>query len=78
MAQAGTSRIRLSVRRSSPYERATHQHWVQTGPHVMVVGKAAREMASRYPRDVDVKDSSQPYVMFPGTPAEHVMLKSTS
>jgi hypothetical protein len=58
----------------SPYERATHQHWVQTGPHVMIVGKAAREMASHYPRDVDVKDPSQPYVMFPGTPAEHLML----
>jgi len=59
----------------SPYERATHQHWVQTGPHVMIVGKAAREMASHYPRDVDVKDPSQPYVMFPGTPAEHLMLQ---
>ncbi len=58
----------------SPYERATHQHWVQTGPHVMIVGKAAREMASLYPHDVDVKDPSQPFVMFPGTPAEHLMI----
>jgi len=33
----------------SPYERGTHQHWVQTGPHVMIVGKAAREMGANIP-----------------------------
>lgn len=48
-------------------------HWVQTGPHVMIVGKAAREMASLYPRAMD-PDPSQAYVMFPGTPYEHLML----
>ena len=57
-----------------PHQRETHQHWVQTGPHVMVVGKAAREMAGLYSRDVDVKDPSQPFVMYPGTPYEHLML----
>ena len=55
-------------------ERHTHQHWVQTGPHVMIVGGAAREMLSAYPRDVDVKDPTQPYVMFPGKPNEHLMI----
>mgnify|MGYP003584134539 CR=1 FL=1 len=48
-------------------------HWVQTGPHVMVVGKAAREMTNIYPKTLD-PDPSQPYVMFPGTPYEHLML----
>jgi hypothetical protein len=48
-------------------------HWVQTGPHVMIVGKAAREMANLYPRSMD-PDPSQAYVMFPGTPYEHLML----
>jgi hypothetical protein len=48
-------------------------HWVQTGPHVMIVGTAAREMASIYPRTMD-PDPSQAYVMFPGTPYEHLML----
>jgi hypothetical protein len=48
-------------------------HWVQTGPHVMIVGTAAREMASIYPRTLD-PDPSQAYVMFPGTPYEHLML----
>jgi hypothetical protein len=48
-------------------------HWVQTGPHVMIVGKAAREMTGLYPKTSD-PDPSQPYVMFPGTPYEHLML----
>jgi hypothetical protein len=48
-------------------------HWVQTGPHVMIVGTAAREMASIYPRTMD-PDPSQAYVMYPGTPYEHLML----
>ena len=48
-------------------------HWVQTGPHVMVVGAAASEMASSYPMTMD-PDPSQAYVMFPGTPYQHLML----
>ena len=48
-------------------------HWVQTGPHVMVVGTAAREMASIYPRNLD-PDPSQAYVMYPDTPYAHLML----
>ena len=55
-------------------ERHTHAHWVQTGPHVMIVGGAVREMLSAYPRDLDVKDPTQPYVMFPGKPNEHLMI----
>ncbi|MGY2907227.1 hypothetical protein [Bradyrhizobium sp. URHC0002] len=55
-------------------ERHTHTHWVQTGPHVMIVGGAVREMLSAYPRDLDVKDPTQPYVMFPGKPNEHLMI----
>ena len=47
-------------------------HWVQTGPHVMIVGTAAREMAGIYPGTMD-PDPSQAYVMFPGTPYEHLM-----
>jgi hypothetical protein len=55
-------------------QRHMHEHWVQTGPHVMIVGGAAREMLSPYPRDADVKDSTQPFVMFPGKPNEHLMI----
>jgi hypothetical protein len=56
-----------------PYQKETHQHWVQTGPHVMIVGPMVREM-SGYPRSADVADASQPYVMWPGTKYEHLML----
>jgi hypothetical protein len=56
-----------------PAMRTTHQHWVQTGPHVMIVGPTVREMAG-YSRAVDVPDPSQPYVMWPGTRYEHLML----
>jgi hypothetical protein len=56
-----------------PHQRDTRMHWVQTGPHVMVVGPRVREMAG-YPRTLDVADPNQPYVMFPGTPYEHLML----
>jgi len=55
------------------HARDTHQHWVQTGPHVMVVGPRVRDMVG-YSRTVDVADPSQPYAMYPGTPYEHLML----
>jgi len=61
------------VTNHDPYQRDTHQHWVQTGPHVMMVGPRVRGMGG-YPRSLDVADASQPYVMWPGTPYEHVML----
>ena len=51
----------------------SHEHWVQTGPHVMMVGKAAREIAKHYPQLLD-PDPTQPFVMFPGTPYEHLKL----
>jgi hypothetical protein len=56
-----------------PHQRDTRQHWVQTGPHVMIVGPRVRDMPG-YPRTLDVADPSQPYIMFPGTTYEHLML----
>jgi len=47
-------------------------HWVQTGSHVMVVGAGARAMEG-YPRTAD-PDPTKPYVMWPGTPYEHLMV----
>lgn len=48
------------------------RRWVETGPHVMVVGPAVKKMLG-YPKDAQ-PDTSKPYVMFPGTPYEHLML----
>ncbi len=58
---------------TDPYaEKPTSgNHWVKTGPHVMVVG--ASTMMEGYPRSAD-PDTSGPYVMWPGTPYEHLMI----
>ncbi|MEZ0171179.1 hypothetical protein [Microvirga sp. TS319] len=48
-----------------------NNNWVETGPHVMIVG--AKGMMEGYPRDPK-PDTSQPYVMWPDTPYEHLML----
>lgn len=47
-----------------------HQ-WVETGPHVMVVG--ADSLNALYPSGPK-PDTSKPYVMFGGTPYAHVMM----
>lgn len=46
-------------------------NWIKTGPHLMIVG-AANGMAG-YPREAN-PDTSRPYVMFPNTPYEHLMV----
>jgi hypothetical protein len=48
-------------------------HWIKTGPHVMIVGAAAKPMMQGYPRDAKA-DPEKPYVMWAGTPYEHIML----
>jgi hypothetical protein len=48
-----------------------NNNWVETGPHVMIVGaKGMMEGYSRAPKP----DTSQPYVMWADTPYEHLML----
>jgi hypothetical protein len=47
-------------------------HWIKTGAHVMIVGPPAKTMTG-YPRTAD-PDPTKPYVMWPGTPYEHLML----
>jgi hypothetical protein len=59
---------------TDPYatEQKADNHWVQTGSHVMIVGPGAKTMAG-YPKTAD-PDSTRPYVMWPGSPYEHVMI----
>ena len=47
-------------------------HWVQTGAHVMIVG-ADPAFYDMYPKDAD-PDTSVPYVMWPDTPYQHLMI----
>jgi len=49
-----------------------NNHWVETGPHVMIVG-ANPDFYAQYPKKAD-PDTSQPYIMWPGTPYQHVMI----
>jgi hypothetical protein len=46
-------------------------NWIKTGPHVMIVG--GKGTLAGYPRSAQ-PDTSSPYVMFPDTPYEHLML----
>lgn len=47
-------------------------HWVETGPHVMVVG-ADPAFYAQYPKS-PTPDTAVPYVMWAGTPYEHLMI----
>lgn len=48
------------------------KHWVKTGPHVMIVGADA-SFYDMYPKSAD-PDTSVPYVMWAGTPYQHLMI----
>jgi hypothetical protein len=47
-----------------------NNNWIETGPHVMIVG--AKGLLDNYPRAAK-PDTKQPYVMWPGTRYEHLM-----
>lgn len=47
-------------------------HWIKTGPHVMVMG-ADQAFYDQYPKSAD-PDTLSPYVMWPGTPYQHLMI----
>jgi len=48
-----------------------NNHWIKTGPHIMIVGADASFYDS-YPKSAD-PDTSNPYVMWAGTPYQHLM-----
>jgi hypothetical protein len=47
-------------------------HWISTGSHVMIVG-ADPSFYAQYPKGPD-PDTSTPYVMWAGTPYQHLMV----
>ena len=59
---------------TDPYATApdSSNHWVETGPHVMVVGADAA-FYDQYPKSAD-PDTGAPYVMWAGTPYQHLMV----
>jgi hypothetical protein len=60
---------------TDPYatEETADNNWIKTGSHVMIVGAEAKSMMQGYPRDAK-PDPTKPYMMWPGTPYEHLML----
>src|SRR3990167_7870418 len=58
---------------TDPYaaKPAPGNHWVKTGAHVMIVGADA-SFYDTYPKSAD-PDTSVPYVMWAGTPYQHLM-----
>lgn len=46
-------------------------HWIKTGPHIMIVGADA-SFYDTYPKSAD-PDTKSPYVMWAGTPYQHLM-----
>jgi hypothetical protein len=46
-------------------------NWITTGPHVMVMN--AVDLMAGYPTDPN-PDTTQPFVMWPGTPYAHMMI----
>jgi hypothetical protein len=59
---------------TDPYaaKPSADNHWIKTGPHVMVMGADAA-FYDQYPKSAD-PDTTQPYVMWPGTPYQHLMI----
>ncbi|MHA6203128.1 hypothetical protein ACXU4B_01725 [Dyella soli] len=58
---------------TDPYatQPTASNHWIKTGAHVMVVGADA-SFYDTYPKSAD-PDTSAPYVMWAGTPYQHLM-----
>ena len=51
--------------------KTADNHWVVTGPHVMVVGPGAKSLGLASSADAD---AAGPYMMWAGTPYEHAMI----
>jgi len=52
-------------------KKTATNHWIVTGPHLMLTGAAAKMLG--YTRDAD-PDPNAPYMMWVGTPYEHAMV----
>jgi len=67
MLQGGTD-----ASNTDPYAQSPQgKHWIRTGPHLMVVG-ADTAFYDQYPKLADPQTDS-PYVMWSGTPYQHLM-----
>jgi hypothetical protein len=58
---------------TDPYATAktADNHWIVTGPHIMVLGPPSRTLGYTEAKD---PDPNKPYMMWAGTPYEHAMI----
>jgi hypothetical protein len=58
---------------TDPYAsgKTADNHWVFTGPHIMVFGPASKTLGYTEAKD---PDPTKPYMMWAGTPYEHAMI----
>ena len=52
-------------------KKTADNHWIVTGPHIMIVGPAAKSLGLT---DAADPDPTKPYLMWPGTPYAHAMV----
>jgi hypothetical protein len=55
--------------------KTADNHWIVTGPHVMIVGPGAKTLGLASSADAN---ASGPYMMWAGTPYEHAMIPVSS
>jgi hypothetical protein len=58
---------------TDPYakKKTADNHWIVTGPHIMVFGPPSKALGYTQAKD---PDPNQPYMMWVGTPYEHAMI----
>ena len=58
---------------TDPYamKKTADNHWIVTGPHIMVFGPPSKALGYTEAKDPDPK---KPYMMWAGTPYEHAMI----
>ncbi len=52
-------------------KKTADNHWITTGPHIMIIGPAAKSLGLT---DAADPDPSQPYLMWANTPYAHAMI----
>jgi hypothetical protein len=52
-------------------KKTADNHWVVTGPHIMIVGAGTKSLGLSETADAD---PTKPYMMWAGTPYEHAMI----
>jgi hypothetical protein len=55
--------------------KTADNHWIVTGPHIMLFGPPSKALGYTEAKDPDAK---QPYMMWAGTPYEHAMIPVAS